>query len=368
MRITELETIVIEDPRGMRVIRDSIHTVATGRELIVRLHTDAGVYGTHALSIAAYGGELTRQLFEVEMRKLVVGQDAALPRRLRRHLFDQMEYYGTAGLGIFGISIIDYCVWDILGKAAGRTVAQLLGQYQTEIPAYGMVGWLNLSIPELVDRCKQTCGNGYRAVKIKVGAPELSEDLRRIEAVREAVGPGVHIMVDANQVFSLAEAIRRGQAYAPYDLFWFEEPLRPWMKDAYAQLKAAVPIPIATGENDYLKFPFKDLLTRGGVDILQPDARRAGGVTEIMEIAALAEAFGARIATHGGWQHNCQLLAAMPNGIYLEASGSTRDERWVEPVEIVDGLVQVPDRPGFGLEYREDWLAKAAVDGSRRLG
>ncbi len=86
---------------------------------------------------------------------------------------------------------------------------------------------------------------------------------------------------------------------------------------------------------------------------------------EIMEIAGMAEAFGVRIATHGGWQHNCQLLAAMTNGIYLEAGGQTHDDRWHEPVKIVDGLVQVPDRPGFGLEYREDWIAERKVDGSR---
>ena len=102
-----------------------------------------------------------------------------------------------------------------------------------------------------------------------------------------------------------------------------------------------------------------------GVDILQPDARRAGGVMEIMEMAALADAYNVRIATHGGWQHNAQLLAAMTNSIYLEASGGTHDECWVEPVRIVDGMVQVPDRPGFGLEYRKDWLAERRVDGSR---
>ena len=142
-----------------------------GRDLVVRLHTESGIYGTYTLSIAGYGGELTRQLFEVEMRKLVVGQDASMPRRLRRHLFDQTEYYGVSGLGVFGISVIDYCVWDILGKARDTSVAQLLGQYRTEIPAYGMVGWLNFPEDELIAQCQRAIDAGYRAVKIKVGAP-----------------------------------------------------------------------------------------------------------------------------------------------------------------------------------------------------
>ncbi len=365
MQITELETIVIQQPGPLRVIEDSIHRIASGRDLVVRLHTESGIYGTYTLSIAGYGGELTRQLFEVEMRKLVVGQDASMPRRLRRHLFDQTEYYGVSGLGVFGISVIDYCVWDILGKARDTSVAQLLGQYRTEIPAYGMVGWLNFPEDELIEQCQRAIDAGYRAVKIKVGAPDLADDLRRLEAVRNALGPDIHVMVDANQIHPVDEAIRRGNAYEPYDLYWYEEPLRPWMNTEYGELRAAVSIPIATGENIYGKYAVLDLLEKRGVDILQPDARRAGGVMEIMEMATLADAYNVRIATHGGWQHNAQLLAAMTNSIYLEAKGTTHDECWVEPIRIVDGMVQIPDRPGFGLEYREDWLAERRVDGSR---
>ena len=365
MKIVELETVVVEEPGGLRVVTNSIHQLVSGRELIVRLHTEDGLHGAHSVNIAGFGGEITRQLFEVEMRGLVVGRDASMPRQLRRHLFENMEYFGNEGLGVFGISIVDYCVWDILGKAADKSVAQLLGQYRREIPAYGMVGWLSFPVDDLVDLCKRTIDRGYKAVKIKVGAPTLAEDLRRIEAVRAALGPDNHLMVDANQVFNVYEGIRRGSAYQDFDIYWLEEPLRPWMKDGLAELRQAVRIPIATGENDYTKYNFKELLVRNAVDVLQPDARRAGGVMEIMEIAGMAEAFGVRIATHGGWQHNCQLLAAMTNGIYLEAGGQTHDDRWHEPVRIVDGLVQVPDRPGFGLEYREDWIAERKVDGSR---
>ena len=137
------------------------------------------------------------------------------------------------------------------------------------------------------------------------------------------------------------------------------------MADEYAELRAAVSVPIATGENNYGKHAFKELLVRHGADILQPDARPAVGVMEIMEIAALDDAFNVRIATHGGWQHNCQLLAAMNNSLYLEADGSTHADCWVEPVRVVGGMVQVPDRPGFGLEYREAWLADHRVEGSR---
>ena len=228
-----------------------------------------------------------------------------------------------------------------------------------------MVGWLNYPVDELVVRCQRAIDAGYRAVKVKVGAPDLADDLRRLDAVRDALGPVIHVMVDANQIHPVDEAIRRGNAYEPYDIFWYEEPLRPWMNSEYGELRAAVNVPIATGENVYGKYAVLDLLEKRGVDILQPDARRAGGVMEIMETAALADAYNVRIATHGGWQHNAQLLAAMTNSIYVEAKGTTHDDCWVEPIRIVDGMVQVPDRPGFGLEYREDWLAKRRVDGSR---
>ena len=241
MRITELETIVVQQPGPLRVIEDSIHRIASGRDLIVRLHTEGGIYGTYTLSIAGYGGELTRQLFEVEMRRLVVGQDASMPRRLRRRLFDQTEYYGVSGLGVFGISVIDY--------------------------------W-----------CQRAIDAGYGAVKIKVGAPDLADDLRRLETVRNALGPDIHIMVDANQIHPVDEAIRRGNAYEPYDIYWYEEPLRPWMNTEYGELRAAVSVPIATGENIYGKHAVLDLLEKRGV-------------MEIMEMAALADAYNVRIAT-----------------------------------------------------------------------
>ena len=314
MKITELETIVIQQPGEPRVIEDSIHRIVSGRELIVRLHTESGLHGSFSLSIGAYGGELTRQLFEVEMRRLVVGQDASMPRRLRRHLFDQTEYYGTEGLGVFGISVVEYCVWDILGKAADRSVAQLLGQFRTEIPAYGMVGWLNYPVDELVAQCRRTIDNAYRAVKIKVGAPELAEDLRRIEAVRDAVGPDVDVMIDANQILPLSEAIRRGLAYMPYNIYWYEEPMRPWMKDEYAELKSAVNIPIATGENAYGRF----------------SARGTAGATRGRHLAARRAPGRRRDGDHGNRRHGGGLQRAHrdPRRLAAQLSAASGHDEW----------------------------------------
>ncbi|HET7769090.1 MAG TPA: mandelate racemase/muconate lactonizing enzyme family protein, partial [Chloroflexota bacterium] len=186
---------------------------------------------------------------------------------------------------------------------------------------------------------------GFQGVKMKVGSPTLDEDVARIEAVRSVVGKGFRIMVDANQVFSLPEALIRGRVYQEMGCFWFEEPLRADDHAGLAELAAALDIRIATGENDFGKRQFRDLFERRAVDVVQPDLRRAGGATECLEIAAMADAFGVAYASHGGGAH-LHLLAAMPNAIYME-SGYLPDGKTLH-----DGCIALPEGPGFS---RPSW-------------
>ena len=168
-------------------------------------------------------------------------------------------------------------------------------------------------------------------------------------------------MVDANQAFSTSTALERGKAYQDVGVFWFEEPLPPQNHDGYAELSAKLSIRMATGENEYTKYAFADLLRRGAVDIVQPDSRRAGGVTEWMEIAALADAFHVEVASHGGGPANLNMLAAMPNAIYLE-SGSLKGQSMYETrLRMVDGEVIAPKVPGLGTAIRDDYIARHRV-------
>ncbi len=206
-----------------------------------------------------------------------------------------------------------------------------------------MVGWLNYGLDELKRICARAMEQGFRGVKLKVGAPTLEEDIARIEAVRAVVGKDRLIMVDANQVFSTNEALRRGRIYEELGCYWFEEPIRADDTDGLARLARELAIPIASGENNYGKRQFRDLFERRAVDIVQPDLRRAGGLTECLEIGLMADAFNVPYASHGGGVH-LHILAALPNTLFMESGLLSEDS----PVRLVDGCYPLPEEPGFG--------------------
>jgi L-alanine-DL-glutamate epimerase-like enolase superfamily enzyme len=169
------------------------------------------------------------------------------------------------------------------------------------------------------------------------------------------------VMVDANQVFNLKEAIRRGRIYQQMGCYWYEEPMPPYDHASYAELARELDIPIATGENEYTKYAYADLIARHGVDIVQPDNRRSGGVSEWMEIAAIAAGFGLDIASHGGGASNVHMLLAMPNAIYLESGSLKGESSTLETLRMHDGQILAPELPGIGSELRPDFIAKHKV-------
>jgi L-alanine-DL-glutamate epimerase-like enolase superfamily enzyme len=166
--------------------------------------------------------------------------------------------------------------------------------------------------------------------------------VRRIEAVRNVIGPDAPLMVDANQAFGYAEALRRGRVYESMDCTWFEEPLPAGDTDGHVRLAEKLDLPIATGENRYGQAAFRDLIERGGVGVVQPDLRRAGGLTDCLEIGLMAAGFGVPYASHGGGAH-IHVLAALPNTIYVESGLLPADGR----VELVDGCYPLPTGPGL---------------------
>ncbi|MEP7188372.1 MAG: mandelate racemase/muconate lactonizing enzyme family protein, partial [Roseiflexaceae bacterium] len=188
----------------------------------------------------------------------------------------------------------------------------------------------------------QAMEQGFVGVKIKVGAPTLREDVQRIEAVRATIGPDKLLMVDANQVFSLNEALRRGRVYEELGCYWFEEPLPADDINGLARLAQELAIPIASGENNYGKRQFRALFEQRAVDIVQPDLRRAGGLTECLEIGLLADAFNVPYASHGGGAH-LQVLAALPNTLFMESGLLPAGAP-----PLVNGCYRLSEEPGLG--------------------
>jgi L-alanine-DL-glutamate epimerase-like enolase superfamily enzyme len=199
-------------------------------------------------------------------------------------------------------------------------------------------------LDELRRQCGRALEHGFRGVKMKVGAPTLEEDMERIAAVRSEIGLDIPLMVDANQVLGLVEALRRSTAYAEYRIAWFEEPLVAHDFDGYAELTARSPVPVAAGENLYGREEFLAFLSRRGCRVIQPDLRRAGGPSELRTVASLAASFGVPYASHGGGPAALSVLLCAPSAIWLEA-GISEDGSGFPVIE--DGCALAPRGPGF---------------------
>ncbi len=366
LRITGLETDVLHFPAG-RVFYDAIHTMGGAHEgLVLRLQTNAGITGWAYSSLAVIPGsaDALQQIVQKALKPILVGQDPAFPKRLRANMWQALEYAGVQGLNQFAISAAEDAVWDILGKAFQTPVYKLLGAYADRCPVYSMCGWYYPNDDDLSQFRKaieSAFDEGFSAAKIKVGRFSLQDDERRIKLAMQIAGPKRNIMVDANQKFDIAEAILRGKVYEEMGCYWYEEPTVPYDHAGYARIAEELEIRIAGGENEYTKYAFADLISRHCVDVVQPDGRRAGGVSEWMEIGALADAARLPIASHGGGPGDLQMLLAMPNAIAMESGSYRGRSNTIEQLHMVDSAVLAPVTPGMGTELRPEYVEKYKV-------
>jgi L-alanine-DL-glutamate epimerase-like enolase superfamily enzyme len=357
IKITGIETDVLKRPPGAPYY-DAIHTFGTASgSVVLRIQTDAGITGwaSSSFGMIAGGPRVVQTILEEEVKPVLLGKDPAFPRRIRADLWKALEYQGVGGATQFAIAAVDIAVWDILGKNANLPVYKMLGAFRDRLPVYSMCGWYydnDDDLSHLKRVISEAMEQGYHAVKIKVGRGSLDEDVRRIRVAQDVLGKGRNLMVDANQVFNRNDALRRGRVYQEMGCFWYEEPLAPQEMEGYAELARELDMRIATGENLNTKYAFADLISRHGADVIQPDNRRAGGVTEWMEIAAIADGFGLEVASHGGGSTNLNMLLAMPNAIYMESSGA---------MKIQNGEVSGPEQPGMSSEVSETEIKKYKV-------
>ncbi len=357
IKITGIETDLLRLPPA-EFTGDAIHDFgATPGGVVLRVLTDAGITGWGYSNFATIGGgpRVVQTILEYEVKPVLIGKDPAFPKRIRADLWRALEYQGMQGITQFALSLVDIAVWDILGKAAGLPVYKMLGAVRDRMPAYAMCGWYRDNDRDHLQykrTINETLELGYRAFKVKVGRYSLEDDAERIEVGRKTAGKDVRILVDANQAFNRVEAIRRGRVYQELGCYWYEEPLPPWDHKGYGELTQALDIRIATGENEYNKHAFTDLLLNKGADVVQPDNRRAGGPTEWMEIGAIADGFGVELASHGGGPVNMNILCAMPNAIYMESGGKQN---------MVNGEVLAPEAPGMSSEVTREFITAHKV-------
>lgn len=348
MKITRFEVTVRKVKPNPRPIRDALQSLPGAGSVQVTLHADDEIAGIGEASFGRISGapETLGALLEHELKPIVLGTDPAMVRQTHEAMLKETEYHGSFGLAMLGIAAVDMALWDCLGKIKKTPCWQMWGGVRDRVPAYAMVGWLSYDDAEVKRICAEAVKQGFRAVKIKVGFPSLEEDLQRVKTVRQAVGKDVRIMVDANQSLTTAEAVRRGRAFEDLGCYWWEEPIPADDIDGYAELADKLSIPLATGENLYTRADFARFLKRDAVDIVQPDLRRAGGPTVLLEVGLMANAFRRPYASHGGGPVQLNIMACLPNALYLETGLIGANS----PMKIVDGTVNIPLGPGFSWE------------------
>jgi L-alanine-DL-glutamate epimerase-like enolase superfamily enzyme len=274
--------------------------------------------------------------------------------------WNRVEYIGQTGVAAWGLAAMDIACWDLLGKSLNCPVHRLLGAHQEAVPIYGSGGWLSYSLDQLLQEMQEYVKRGFTTVKMKVGSRPISRDVERVRAVRQALGPDIQLMIDANQAWSPGEAWKFGRKVEDCDIFWLEEPIPKDDLEGYAMLAGKLPFPVAAGEREYSLPVFRQLLERRALPIVQPDVLRLGGISRCLRLAHLAEAFNARVASHFYKEIDIHWMAAAPNGLFLEYF-PWLDPLLVHPLEVTSGMAKVPAHPGLSIEIQPEALREFSV-------
>ena len=360
MKITDVRMEMFRWPRAVP-ITNGLYTYTHNLLNIVVIDTD----DPDIQGIGLAGGiESTPEVgaaFVEHFKKGLIGQDP-LDNEALWHAMWRPKLVGRRGISTRIIAGIDIALWDIKGKVANMPVYKLLGGFTNRADTYIAGGYYEegKGLKELAQEMEDNVKLGVRAVKIKVGAVPINEDIERVRVCRDAIGPDIRLMVDANNAYRHYQAIDFARKAEKYDLFWFEEPVEPDDYIGQAEITRATSVPIAAGENEYTRYGFRDMINARAVDILQPDALILGGITEFMKVAALAQANDLDVAPHGAQEVHIHLVAAIPNGLILEyyrdSVNPMYGKVWEHELTIEDGYVYAPDLPGLGLIPKWDTL------------
>lgn len=341
-------------------LSDSTHGDMLAFELnTVRLRDADGAEGVGYTYTCGRNGAAVDAIMRRDIPGQLVGQEADHIEWLWQKIWWGQHYGGRGGPSVLAQSAVDLALWDLKGRRLGQPLWVLLGGYDPRVPCYA--GGIDLDFPleRLLRQTDDNLRKGFRAIKMKVGRKRLSEDVERVKAMREHLGDGFPLMVDANMKWSADEAIRAARSLQSFDLVWLEEPVIPDDVAGQARVVRDGGLPIAAGENLRTLWDFKHLITAGGVTYPEPDVTNCGGVTSFMKITRLAEAFNLPVTSHGAHDVTVHLLAAAPNRSYLEAHGFGLDRYIGQSLRIEEGFAVAPNRPGHGIEF--DWKALDAI-------
>jgi D-galactarolactone cycloisomerase len=360
LTIRKIETVAIRVPLA-RVFRGSYYQMSHRSTIVTRVHTEEGIVGE------AYAGDEDAALLEIdaiihrEIEPQLIGQDARAVERCwslaRPATFDILR---DRRLGLVASACVDSAIWDAVGKLVGQPLWRLWGGYRDTVPMISIGGYYDspLSIEDEIAVLRE---RGLAGMKFKVGGADPVEDAERFRRAREAAGPDFILAADANQGWTVQEAITFTRRVADLDLHWLEEPCQ-WHNDrrAMRDVRYATGVRVCAGQSEFSAGGARDLMVDGAIDVCNFDASWTGGPTEWRRVAGMAAAFDVKMAHHEEPQLSSHLLASIPHGLYAECFDPQRDPIWWNLIAnrppLVDGAITLSDRPGLGWELDEDYI------------
>lgn len=360
MKIERITTRIVRMPQAQPLVTGNI-SIDSIWYLLVDIDTDQGVRGSsHIWGFNKAGSAALKAVVE-HLSSVVLGEDPCATTRVWGKMWKALIQWGHAGIPVMGMAALDAACWDAVGKIANQPLANLLGRKLDAVPVYASGLWLTDNFDQLQREAREFVEQGFRAMKMRAGRGQVAKDVAAVRAVREAIGPEVDLMVDFSSALPRDHAHRLAHALEPFNLTWIEDPIADEDVSDHAEIVRAVKTPICFGEKVYAPQGLQKIIEARAATVLMADTQRAGGVTGWNRIAALADSARLPLSSHVLPELNLHLVASAPTGYYLEYM-TWGEDLFNERMELSQGTVKVPQRPGFGLSWNEQNIARALQD------